>query len=345
VDIGATSVAAAVEIDGRASVFPMGSAAPAPAVVLRWDDGTFLTGEAAVRCTGAFPELAIHQIANWLGDPTPLTVGGLTHSAEGLTAHLLGAVVSRVVQTHRRPIDRVVLTHPAHWTTVRQESLRTAARLAGIEHSSIDLAPAPEAAAMAHNSTWAGEGGAPFAVYDLGGTSFEVSVLRPTHRRFELLGKPEAIKDLGGVNFDAALRTQVTTAAKVEVDDGATTDLARLNHECTKAKEGLSLCDEVVGPLRWGTDRTEVGVTREQFESIIEPLVTETINATNRALQSADVEPAELDRLIIAGGSSRIPMVAASVAEAFGLPVVAGPHPRHCVALGAACVPMLLMEP
>ena len=112
--------------------------------------------------------------------------------------------------------------------------------------------------------------------------------------------------------------------------------MARLNDECVRAKEALSSDTEVSIPVLLPGAHTRVRLTRAEFESMIRPLLGDTVVVTNRALRSAGVTPSLIDVVLLVGGSSRIPLIAQLVANEFDRPVALDAHPKHAVALGAA---------
>jgi hypothetical protein len=185
------------------------------------------------------------------------------------------------------------------------------------------------------------EPGAVVAVYDLGGGTFDAAVLRKGEASFEILGAPDGVERLGGLDFDDAVFQHVMAAigpavAQLDPDDPAVlAGVARLREECTSAKEGLSSDTDVSIPVLLPNVRTEVRLTRAEFEDMIEPAMSQTIDALSRALNSADVKPDDLSRVLLVGGSSRIPLVAQRVSAALGRPVAVDAHPKHSVAVGA----------
>jgi hypothetical protein len=182
------------------------------------------------------------------------------------------------------------------------------------------------------------------AVYDFGGGTFDATILRKTDDGFEPLGQPEGLERLGGIDFDEALFRRamgIVTAAGVTVDteDPATmAAIARLRDECRRAKEALSSDTDATVPIFLPGLQTEMRVTRAEFEDMIRPRIHETVEALGRATRSAGLELSGLDRILLVGGSSRIPLVAEMVRESTGRPVAVDAHPKHTMALGAAYV-------
>ena len=202
----------------------------------------------------------------------------------------------------------------------------------------------PEAAAAHYARNDRLDPGALVAVYDLGGGTFDATVLRTTEHGFDILGRPEGIEGLGGIDFDEAVFTHVDQTLDGAVsrldpaDPRATSAAIRLRHECVAAKETLSADTETTIPVLLPELQTEVRLTRGEFERMIRPAIDATIASLRRALQSARVDLPQLHTVLLVGGSSRIPMVAHLVSAELGRPTSVDTHPKHAVALGAAAV-------
>jgi len=341
VDLGTTYTAAATFRDGRVEIANLGNrAAAVPSVVLLREDETVLTGEAADRRGLSEPERVAREFKRRLGDTTPIFVGGTPYSAEALMARLLRAVVDEVVTREGGLPDSVAVCHPANWGPFKTDLLSQAVRLA--EMPGATLLTEPEAAALHYASTERVEVGQIIAVYDLGGGTFDAAVLKKTATGFEVLGEPEGIERLGGVDFDAAVFAHVVRSLdgafeQLDEDDPASlAAVARLRQECVEAKEALSTDTDVSIPVLLPTLQTEVRLTRTEFEAMVRPALSDSIDALRRAMRSAKVEPADLEAVVLIGGSSRIPLVSQLVSGEVGRPVAIDTHPKHAVALGAA---------
>jgi len=200
----------------------------------------------------------------------------------------------------------------------------------------------PEAAAAHYAASRLLVDGQTVAVYDLGGGTFDATVLRKLPGGVEILGTPEGVERLGGVDFDEAILSHVDYAA-----DGALSELdlrdpqtlvayARLRQDCILAKEALSVDTETVLPVFLPGRHFDVRITRSDFEDMVRAPIESTIGALSRTLHSAQVAPTDLSAVLLVGGSSRIPLVARMVAAELGCPTVVDTHPKHAVALGAA---------
>ncbi len=179
-------------------------------------------------------------------------------------------------------------------------------------------------------------------MYDLGGGTFDAAVLRKTDDGFATLGTPEGIEHLGGADFDDAVFEYVRRVlgpafAQLDPTDPAVrTAAARLRAECVLAKESLSRDTEATIPVALPGLQTEVRLTRQDFEDLVRPALMSTVESLRRTVRSARVPVDEIAATVLAGGSSRIPLVAELITGELQLPVAVGTHPKHTVALGAA---------
>ena len=305
-------------------------------------DGEVLTGEAAERRALAEPTRTGREFKRRLGDPTPIILGGTPYGAEALLAHLLRSIVARVTQQFGEPPAAIALCHPASYGPYKLDLLQQAVRQADI--GQVTLLTEPEAAALDYARQERVPSGSVVAVYDFGGGTFDATILRKTDDGFELLGQPEGLERLGGIDFDEALfRRAIEHAAaqgvQIDANEPATmAAIARLRDECRRAKEALSSDTDATIPIVLPGLQTEMRLTRAEFEDMIRPRIRETIEALGRATRSAGFGFGDVDRILLVGGSSRIPLVAEMVREATGRPVAVDAHPKHTMALGAAFV-------
>ncbi|MET0425454.1 MAG: Hsp70 family protein [Actinoplanes sp.] len=341
IDLGTTQTAAAVRVDGRIDVVRLGGRrAEIPSLVFVKPDGGLLIGEAAERRGQTEPARLAREFKRRIGDPVPILVGGTPFSAHALTAKLLRHVLDTVTQMQGAPPAAVIVTHPANWGPYKREQLDQAIRQADAEH--VQVRSEPEAAALQHATARRIAPGETVAVYDLGGGTFDVAVLRREGDGFVLLGEPEGIEQLGGIDFDEAVFGHVVGVLGSKTDGLDPDDpevvaaLARLRRDCVEAKESLSFDTETMIPVALPGLHTRVRLNRSELESMIAPSLADTVAATARALRAAGVAPEQLSAILLAGGSSRIPLVAQLLSTEFQRPVVADPHPEHSIAMGAA---------
>ena len=222
-----------------------------------------------------------------------------------------------------------VITVPAYFDDAQRQATKDAARLAGL--NVLRLINEPTAAALAYGLENASEG--LYAVYDLGGGTFDISVLRLTQGVFEVLATGGDAA-LGGDDFDAALAAWALTAAGRAAETGhdrrAVLMAARVAKETlTDTSSAVLACDLADGALA-------VTVTRADFERMTRPLVDRTLGAVKRVLRDAKLASDEVQGVVLVGGSTRMPAVRAAVAGFFGRPPLTNLNPDEVVAVGAA---------
>jgi actin-like ATPase involved in cell morphogenesis len=341
IDLGTTFTVAAVARDGRVEVVGLGNhAAAIPSAVLLRDDGEMLVGDAAMRRGQQEPARLAREFKRRLGDAAPIILGNTPYSSERLMAAVIRYVVDAVTERQGEAPDRVAIAHPANWGPYKRELLQQAAQLAGLD--TVRYVTEPEAAAVHFAAGERVDEGGVVAVYDLGGGTFDAAVLRRTATGFVTLGEPQGIERLGGIDFDESVMSHVRATLGDALtgldqnDPAVRAAMVRLREECVAAKEALSEDSEAVISVMAPGLQTQVRLTRPEFETMIRPVLRETVETLNRALRSADVTAEGLSAVVLAGGSSRIPLVAEMVSASLGRPVEVDAHPKHTVALGAA---------
>jgi len=341
IDLGTTFTAGAVaRADGTARIVDLGNhSAAIPSLVFLREDDTVLVGDAAARRGVAEPQRLAREFKRRVGDEVPIMLGRTPYSAERLMGHLLGHVVAAIADREGGPASAVAVSHPANWGPFKVDLLRQAVANAGLPNAR--FVTEPVAAAIQYASTERVEAGRIVGVYDLGGGTFDAALLRKTAVGFETLGDPQGIERLGGIDFDEAVFRHVLDAIggidELDLDDTAVrTALAHLRAECVSAKEALSAdADASVAVLLPGVN-TQVRITRDEFEDMVRPALRETVDTMRRAIAAAGTAPEAIDVVLLAGGSSRIPLIAELLRAELGRPVAVDSHPKLAVALGAA---------
>jgi molecular chaperone DnaK len=355
IDLGTTYTAAALyrptgdELETH--VVPLGSRSPAvPSVLFLAEDGSLVVGEGAERHALTDPGRVVREFKRRIGDDIPLLVGGVPWQAHELAAVLVHWVWQRVIEREGELPEGVALTHPASWGPYKVGLFEQAVRGTRIgemtRSGSAELLSEPQAAGIGYASWERVEVGGNLAVYDLGGRTFGAAVVRkdsPT--AFTVLGRPEEIDRLGGVTFDEMLFEHVCAAAGVPLtqidpnDPHIVPEVARLRRGCTEAKEALSVDTDTTISVAVGGVRQQVRLTRAEFEEMIRPDLDRTIEALHRTLESAAVDRAQLDSILLVGGSSRIPLVSQLISAEFGRAPAIDLDPKTAVAVGAARFP------
>src|SRR5256714_3063779 len=311
VDLGAGSTGAAVARLRHGSWSPpevvaLGTGSAAIPSTLR------LTRDGAVAgVDGTGPDIARGFLPR-VGDDVPLVVAGRPYRAAALTAELVDQVAARVEEREGGPADRILVAVPGTWGPHRSALLRETLGRVGLDRAT--LLPAPVAAAEDHAGRAALDVGDTVAVYHLGGTRCECALVRRTGAgTFQLVACAETGPPIGGADLDDALLERV----RAELD--APTDrltLAALREHCTAAREELSGAGSAtVRALLPGGQRT-VTITREEFEELVAPLVTSTVDTLLAVLRSGPAPVA----VLLAGGAARTPLVRRRIAAAVPRP-------------------------
>ncbi|WP_326947686.1 Hsp70 family protein [Arthrobacter sp. RIT-PI-e] len=328
----------------------LGLRAPSiPSVVFLGTDGVSVVGEAAERRGLAHPERMAREFKRRIGDSVPLVMGELSVLAEDLYATMVRHVVDLAEEREGAAPTSITLTHPAEWGGHKLESVRRA--VAGVGITGIMLITEPEAAALSYASSQRVAAGSTLAVYDLGGGTFDATVLRKADSEsFAVLGNPAGLERLGGADFDQAVFGHVVEslpevfAALDPSEPDALSGLARLRRECAEAKEALSTdADTTIGVYLPGAHE-QVRLVRSEFEAMIEQDLRDTVEVLASALAAAGVEPQELSAILLIGGSSRIPLVAQLLSDEFERPLAVDADPKASIALGAAFATAALTE-
>ncbi|MEO1061698.1 MAG: Hsp70 family protein [Actinomycetota bacterium] len=350
IDLGTTYSAAAIARDDRVEMFSLEHAGVAtPSVVWVGADGNVLIGAGAARKTAVEPERGARLFKRRFGDDVPMYLGGVPYAPEELTRLLLADIVERVERQEGARPDKAVLTHPAAWGGFRLELLESAARATNL--SDITLLPEPVAAAIDYAGRERIEADALVAVYDLGGGTFDTAVLRADDEGFTVLGTPDGVEGFGGADLDDAVFRLVAQGmggfGDLDPDDPVVArSVVELRTNCREAKEALSneTSTSVLAMLP-GRDPQEVRLTRTELEDLVRPRLTETVAALERTVASAGLEVDDLDRILLVGGASRMPLVGEIVADGIRAPLAIDTHPKHAIAQGAALVAARLAAP
>ncbi|NJR66263.1 MAG: Hsp70 family protein [Leptolyngbyaceae cyanobacterium CRU_2_3] len=348
IDLGTTNSEVAVVENGQARVLPGEDGdLILPSCVGFSDTGKLLVGREALRQYAAAPDRTVRSIKRWMGTDHKTTLRVDTASDESrdylpheISAMILRALKQRAETALGETVTQAVITVPAYFTDAQRQATKTAGEIAGLEV--LQIINEPTAAALAYDVR--SEETEQVLVYDLGGGTFDVSVVEITGEVTEVLSS-HGNNQLGGDDFDRRLQLHLAERFRqthgVDVPDDLATQ-ARLLRAAEQVKVTLSahafapVREAFLGSKGKTALHLEAEISRSDFEDLIRPLLEETLEAIDRALTDADLDAEDLDRIILVGGSTRIPLVQQMVEEHLGQPPVDGVQPDLCVALGAA---------
>ncbi|MBX3717791.1 MAG: Fe-S protein assembly chaperone HscA [Burkholderiales bacterium] len=257
------------------------------------------------------------------------TAAGLRSPVQ-VSAEILKALRARAEESLGAELFGAVVTVPAYFDDAQRQATKDAARVAGL--NVLRLLNEPTAAAIAYGLDNASEG--TFAVFDLGGGTFDLSVLRLTRGVFEVLST-SGDSALGGDDFDQAIAMHWRVTHGLA--DASGRDTRRLLAAARAVKERLSAAQSADAQvtLSWG-QQLHLGLTRREFEEITAPLVQKALGPTRKALRDAGLAPAQVDGVVLVGGATRMPHLQRAVAAFFGREPLVNLDPEQVVALGAA---------
>jgi len=340
IDLGTTNSEVAVAREGRIEVIQVDGSRLLPSVVGLADDGALLVGESARNQYTLHPERTVKSIKRRMGEPEKVTLGGREFSPQEISALILGRL-KRAAETHLgQPMGKAVITVPAYFSDAQRQATRDAGELAGLDV--VRIINEPTAAALAYEGEHRQRKNV--LVYDLGGGTFDVSVVRVEQDVVEVLAS-HGNNQLGGDDFDAKILEHLVDWLKRERGADPTQDrraMARLVRAAETAKIRLSdapfaRVDEEYLLERDGNPvHLSLELDRLDFEAMIEPYVAETLEAVHIALDGAGLTVSDLDEVLLVGGSTRTPLIQRRLEAALGLQPRGELDPELCVATGAA---------
>ncbi|GAA4326403.1 Fe-S protein assembly chaperone HscA [Flaviaesturariibacter amylovorans] len=290
-----------------------------------------LMGKSYRDMEGVAPYFTYKVIDDGTDNLVKVEVNGKFYTPIELSSFILKALKARAEHILKTPVNKAVITVPAYFNDAQRQATRDAGRLAGLDV--LRIVNEPTAASLAYGLGLRNDEEKVVAVYDLGGGTFDISILRIAGGVFEVLAT-NGDTYLGGDDFDRAIVRHWTAGAgwddaRISSDKSLAQQL-RLAAE--EAKKQLSVTDSYNTII----DGQELLITRAGFESLIRTLVERTIDSCRNALADAGLTKEEIAEVVMVGGSTRVPLVRASVADFFGRPVHTEVDPDEVVALGAA---------
>ncbi|OSQ37209.1 Fe-S protein assembly chaperone HscA [Thalassospira mesophila] len=368
IDLGTTNSVVAMSRDEKSEVLrnPDGGSAIVPSVVHYASDGTVTVGEAARDLIDSQASQVVSSVKRLMGRgledvksvagtlpyhveipdaPTGddaasagpqmvrLNVGNRVLTPVEVSADILRALKARAEAALEQDVDHAVITVPAYFDDAARTATKDAAKLAGIEV--LRLVNEPTAAALAYGLDNGAEG--LYAVYDLGGGTFDISLLKMQKGVFQVksTGGDAA---LGGDDFDHAIVENILAARKADgIDDTIDASAAKRLLKVARAiKEALTARDQVDVAVDINDSETTHSITRAGFDAMIVKMVERTVSITEQVLDDADVLPEDIKGVVLVGGSTRVPAVRAAVASLFGQEPLSNIDPDEVVAVGAA---------
>ena len=343
IDLGTTNSCVAVIEGGEPTVIPNAEGGrTTPSVVGFAKDGERLVGTVAKRQAVANAENTILSIKRDMGSDKKVKANSKEYTPQEISAMILGKLKADAEKYLGQKVDKAVITVPAYFTDAQRQATKDAGKIAGLEV--LRIINEPTAAALSYGLDKANEAGQKVLVYDLGGGTFDISVLEISDGVFQVLATAGNNK-LGGDDFDNRIINYLLDEfKKTEGIDlrGDKMAMQRLKESAEKAKIELSgnLRSTVSLPFitadQNGPKHLEIEITRAKFESLIEDLVQETITLTKKAMSDAKLEKSDIAKIIMVGGSSRVPLVNEEVKKYLGKEPFKGINPDECVAIGAA---------
>ncbi|HBL83213.1 MAG TPA: molecular chaperone DnaK [Clostridiales bacterium] len=341
IDLGTTNSCVAVMEGGEPTVIPNAEGGrTTPSVVAFSKNGERLVGQVAKRQAITNPERTIISIKREMGSSQKTDIDGKSYSPQEISAMILQKLKADAESYLGEPVTHAVITVPAYFNDAQRQATKDAGKIAGLEVQRI--INEPTAAALAYGMDK--DGDQKIMVYDLGGGTFDVSILELGDGIFEVLAT-NGNNRLGGDDFDQRVIDYLASEFQKENGIDLKNDkmaLQRLKEAAEKAKIELSgvtttninlpfITADATGPKH-----LDVTLTRAKFDELTHDLVEATMEPSKKALADAGLSASDIDKVLLVGGSSRIPAVQEAVKNLTGKEPHKGINPDECVAVGAA---------
>ncbi len=357
IDLGTTnSLAAFMDLTGPEIIPGPDGSRMVPSIVSLGADGSFVVGEPARRLLIDSPERTVYSVKRLMGrgredvagelklfpfriaegseQVIRLELGGRTFTPPEVSAQILKELKRRAEQHLGEEITQAVITVPAYFNDAQRQATRDAGRIAGLEV--LRLVNEPTAASLAYGLDKRREG--IVAVYDLGGGTFDISILRLHEGIFEVLAT-NGDTHLGGDDIDNRLLAIALEDIASEWGEDLSHNgeaVQTIRQAVIRAKEELSFQPATVIDMEYRGRRYQRELRRELFENLIRDIVDRTLGPCRQAMRDAGLEPEQIDEVVLVGGSTRIPMVRRAVEALFKAKPHSELNPDEVVALGAA---------
>lgn len=342
IDLGTTNSCVAVLEGGEPTVIANAEGArTTPSVVAFTKNGERLVGETAKRQAITNPDRTIASIKRHMGENYHVEIDGKQYTPQDISAMILAKLKADAESYLGEKVTEAVITVPAYFSDAQKQATKDAGKIAGLDVKRI--INEPTAASLAYGLDKA-EGSHKILVYDLGGGTFDVSVLELGDGVFEVLAT-NGDTHLGGDDFDNKIMDFLADSFQKEHGVDLRQDnmaLQRLKEAAEKAKKELSSAQTTKINLPFitvtadGPLHLDMDLTRARFDQLTSDLVDRSIEPMNKAMRDAGVTSADLDKVILVGGSTRIPAVQAAVQRVTGKEPFKGINPDECVAVGAS---------
>lgn len=341
IDLGTTNSCVAVMEGGESVVIPNAEGnRTTPSVVAFAKDGERLVGDVAKRQAITNPDRTIISIKRHMGTSHTENVDGRAYTPQEISAMILQKLKSDAEAYLGETVTQAVITVPAYFSDSQRQATKDAGKIAGLDV--LRIVNEPTAAALAYGMDKEGEH--TILVYDLGGGTFDVSVLELGDGVFEVKAT-SGNNHLGGDDFDERVMQYLIDQFKKDTGIDLKNDkmaMQRLKDAAEKAKKELSSTVTTTISLPFisadasGPKHMEINLTRAKFDEITADLVEKTLGPTRQALQDAGLSANQIDRVLLVGGSTRIPAVQDAIKKLLGKEPSKGVNPDEVVAVGAA---------
>ena len=340
IDLGTTNSCMSVMENGHAVIIPNAEGrSTTPSVVAFTKDGSRLVGDSARRQAAINPQRTISSIKREMGSDWKMNIDGRSYAPPEISAMILQKLKADAEAYLGGPVDEAVITVPAYFSDAQRQATRDAGQIAGLRVDRIINEPTSAALAYGLNK----EEPQKIMVYDLGGGTFDVSILDISHDVIQVLSTA-GNSHLGGDDFDACIAKYLVESFRQKEGIDLIRDasaMARIREASEKAKIELSqvtstqislpfLCQTPQGPRHM-----DLTLTRDVFNRLTAHLVDKTEGPVKQAMQDAGISRGALSKVLLVGGSTRIPAVQEKVRSLTGLEPFKGINPDECVALGA----------